>query len=322
VVIFARSGTLTALQPYITDVHTVGDFTQEEVGRLAAAVVERYNHLQAYAIYQFARTKTLPVPERTSSQRISGLGVSGTVEGHTVMVGRTRLLEEHGIELAPARAFLEECSKRGDSRACVAVDGKLAAVIAYQDPVRPHAAEVLTELRQLGVREIAMTTGGSQEAANALAQKVGIDKVFPRSLPEDQAEIVKRYRKQGFKVAVVGDDVDDALALEHADVGITLEGGADVVRYRADVILTEGLEGLVDAIEIARQGMQLARQNMFVVSAPNWLGLALTATGRVGGELPTLLNNGSVILGAANGMRPLLVQDEADDATDERTLLD
>ncbi|HEY9774904.1 MAG TPA: HAD-IC family P-type ATPase [Planktothrix sp.] len=322
VVVFARSGTLTALQPVVSDVFICNDFSVEEVTTLAAAVAERYNYLQAYAIFRYAHVKTMSVPQRTSSQRIPGLGVSGQVNGRTVVVGRTRLMEENGIDLSPAAAFLETCRERGDSRACVAIDGKLAGIIAYQDPLRPHADSVVKELHALGIKEIAMMTGGSQESADSLAKKVGIDKVYYRTLPVDQAEIVRAYKKLGRKVAVVGDDTDDALALEVADVGITLESSADVARYRADVILTEGLPGLVDAIEVAREGMQLARQNMFVVSAPNWLGLGLTVTGRVESVVATLLNNGSVIVGAANGMRPLLVKDEADVESEDRTLLD
>ena len=322
VVVFARSGTLTALQPSVTDVFIVNNFSVEEVTTLAAAVAERYNYLQAYAIYRYAHAKTISVPERTSSHRIAGLGVMGEVNGHTVMVGRTRLMEEHGIDLSPAQEFLQQCGKRGDSRACVSIDGMLAGIIAYQDPLRPHADSVVKELHALGIREIAMMTGGSQESAEALATKVGIDKVYSRTLPQDQADIVRQYRKQGHKVAVVGDDTDDALALEAADIGITLESSADVARYRADVILTEGLPGLVDGIEVARKGMHLARQNIAVVSAPNWLGLGLTVTGMVESVVATLLNNGSVIIGAANGMRPLLISDEADAESEDRTLLD
>ncbi|HEY9680452.1 MAG TPA: HAD-IC family P-type ATPase [Oculatellaceae cyanobacterium] len=305
-IIFVRSGTLTALKPSVTDVFVCNGFSVVEVMRLAAAIEERYNHLTAFAIYSYANLQRIPVPDRTSSHVVSGLGITGVVEGHAVVVGSTRLMEQNNIDLAEASTFLNDCQRRAESRVCVAIDGSLAGVISYQDPVRENASEVIAALKNLKI-DVAMATGGSQAAAEGLAKKVGIENIHYRVSPEEQATIIKSYKERGKKVAVVGYDVDDLLALEQADVAIVLATGTEVTRYRADMIVTsDSLLGLVEAIQIARNGMDLARQNLAVVSVPNWCGIALSVIG-MGSELTaTLLNNGPVILGAANGLRPLL----------------
>lgn len=306
-VIFARSGTLTQLKPFITEIHVSDGYALNDVTRLAAAVQQRYSTLGAYAIYNYTKKQSIPVPERTSSTILPGLGVEGEVDGQSVLVGSTHFMQTREIDLSSAHDFLQQCIERGDSRICVALSGKLAGVIAYQDPVRKEAKKVISALNGMGIAEVSMMTSGSQSAAETLASKAGISRVHFRALPEDMAKIVREYKDRGLKVAVVGDDVADALAMEQADLAITLSHGADVARFRADMVLTsDNLSGLVDAIKIARNGMSIARQNLVVTSIPNWIGLYLSLTQQTNFLAATLLNNGSVIVGAANGLRPLL----------------
>ncbi len=306
-IIFARSGTLTSLSPEITEIHTCGTYSMENVTRLASAVEQRYSHLGSLAIYNYAHLNSIPVPERTSSHVISGLGVGGEVEGHSVLVGSTRLMELREISLEPAREFLQKCAERGDSRICVSIDRQLAGVISFKDSLRKEIKRVIRALDRIGISEIAMMTGGSKDAAEALAGQAGIATVYARTLPADKAKVVQDYKLRGRKVAVVGYDTADSLALEQADVAITLGTGADVARHRADVVLTsESLRSLVEGIQIARSGMALAKENIVLVSAPNWLGMFLTVANQADFLSATLLNNGSVIIGAANGLRPLL----------------
>jgi len=312
-IIFARSGVLTSNVPVVTELFVVDGYTQDLVTSYAAAVEQQYNHIAAYAIYNFVEKHEIKIPERTNSSLISGLGVRGEVDGHTVIVGRTKLLEREKIDLSPAREFLDKCEKRGDFRVCVAIDGKLAAVIAYQDPLREEVGEVISRLKELGIKEIAMMTGGSEMAAKALAEKAGIPTAHPRTLPEDQALIVQQYRSRGLNVAVVGYDVDDALALEQANIAIALGSGADVARHRADVVLaSDNIRGIVEGIEIAREGMSLAQKNLVIVSAPNVFGFAISLFKSTDPVIATLLNNGSVIIGAANGLRPLLSNEDGE----------
>src|SRR5262249_52743923 len=153
-VIFARSGTLTQLKPFVTEIYVCDGYSLEQVTRLAAAVQQRYNTLGAYAIYSYANMQSIPVPERTTSSIFPGLGVTGEVDGQSVMVGSTRFMESRGIDLSAAQEFLDKCVQTGDSRICVVLGSKLAGIIAYQDPVRPDAKEVVDTLHALGISEV------------------------------------------------------------------------------------------------------------------------------------------------------------------------
>ena len=318
VIIFARSGTLTELQPAVTKVHIVEGFSLEDVTRFAGAVEQRYNHLVAHAIYSFAEIKKIPVPDRISSSMVNGLGVRGNVEGHSVIVGSARLMQMENIDMSPAERFIEQCTESGDSKACVAIDGKLSGIIAYQDPLRKDAPEVISQLRELGIKKIVMCTGSSQSAADKLAKQAGITDIYALQSAEDKATLVRDFKREGLKVAVVGSDINDAIALEHADVAITMGSGAEIARHRADVVLdAKSLFGLVEAIKISREGMTLARQNLVMVSIPNWFGLMLSIFGGAEALSATLLNNGSVIVGVANGLRPLIEPDELEDDEDD-----
>ncbi|HEY9791384.1 MAG TPA: HAD-IC family P-type ATPase [Candidatus Obscuribacterales bacterium] len=306
-IVFARSGVLTAMQPHVTNVYVTDAYSMETVTRYAAALEQRYNHLTAHAISSFGNITQMPVPERHKVKAITGLGMAGDIEDHFVLIGSTRFMQMREIDLSQAQPMLEECQARGDARACVAIDGKLAGIIAYKDPMRPGTQHVIHALQELGITELAMASGGSQSAAETFARHAGIQRIYPRAMPEDKAEIVCNYKRQGRKVAYVGYDVADGQALEEADVAITLSSAQDVARYRADVVITsEGLISLAEGIRVARSGMALARQNLMVVSVPNWLGLGISLADETDVLSNTILNNGSVILGALNGLRPLL----------------
>ena len=303
VAIFAKSGTLTLHEPEVTAIYTNSGFEEKEIIRLAGAVSRRYDHQQAYAIYRYARDNHLEIPERVDSSLIKGMGVCGLVEEREVCVGRTSLMQERGIDIEAARSFLQDCESRGDSRACIAVDGTLAGVIAYNDPVRPEAPEVVKALGKMGV-EVIMITGGGEAAARAIAEKTGITDVRHRVSPEDAAEIVRAYRAKGLKVAFIGDDAKDARALEQANLSVTPSSGSDSAKFRADVLLVDGISGLTNGLLIARFAMRRARQDLLITTIPNVFGLTLSAAHRIDGATATAISNGSVLLGALNGIRP------------------
>ncbi|MDR3613383.1 MAG: HAD-IC family P-type ATPase [Candidatus Obscuribacterales bacterium] len=319
-IIFARSGALTSMMPAVTEVFTFDQFSVEDVTRYAAAVEQRYDHIAAYALYTYAKLNTIPVPERTSSKLISGFGVKGVVEGRDITVGSTRMMDNEGINISHAAKILEMCTTRGDSRICVAINGKLAGIIAYQDVIRKDTALAIETLRKIGIKEIAMTTGSSPASANNLARQVGITEIFANASPEDKADLVRRLQKRGLKVAVVGFDMNDTAALEQAHVAITLNTGGDIAKHRADIILTtENLNDIVDGIIIARHGMSLARQNLKMVSIPNLIGISLSSLNYTTELTAALINNGSVIAGALNGLRPMLSQSAQNTEAMERS---
>jgi Cu2+-exporting ATPase len=306
-IVFARAGALTAVKPRVTGVFACVGYSADQITRLAAGVLQRYNHLAAAAIYSYANINRIPVPERQSSRAIDGKGMLGDVDGHSILVGSTQLARENAIDLAEARDFLAQTHAQGHSRACVAVDGKLAGVIAYFDPLREEASEVIEALRNLGISELAVVSSGGEGAAAYIANQAGIAQYYHRTTPEEQSDIVQAYKKRGLRVAVVGFDTANTLALEQADVAISMGISADITRHRSDIVLTsDDLWGLVDGIKMSRSGMGLARQNILVTSIPNFLGLVLSLMGRGEFLAATLMNNGSVIVAAANGLRPLV----------------
>jgi Cu2+-exporting ATPase len=152
-----------------------------------------------------------------------------------------------------------------------------------------------------------MVTGDSEAPAQAAASEAGIDEVIARAFPGDKANVVLKLKESGHTVAVVGDGINDSPALAHADVAISLIGAADVARERAGVVLTDDdLHSLNEAIDIARNGIGLVQQNLFLVAVPNTIGLVLGAVGIIGPGIATVLNNGSAVLAALNSLRPLV----------------
>jgi Cu2+-exporting ATPase len=169
-------------------------------------------------------------------------------------------------------------------------------------------------LKKLGIREIAVMSSGGQAATEKIAREARIDNVHFQTTPEDQADIVKGYKQRGWRVAVVGYDAANTLALEQADVAISLGVSADSARHRSDVVLTsDDLNGLVEGIQLARSGLGVARQNILLTSIPNFVGLSLSLLNRAELLAATLMNNGSVIVAAVNGLRPLLDNPPPDD---------
>jgi len=259
------------------------------------------------------------VPERTESSIImNGAGVSAKVEGHLVLVASTSLLRQQGVDISAAHDFLDKSLKNGYTRACVVIDGQLAGVIAYEDPVREEAGDAVAALKRLGIKEFAVVTSGGEVAVQKAAKIAGIDKVYARAGSEEQAAIVKEYKRKGMRVAVIGHDAANTLALEQADVAVSLETGADIAKHRSDVVLTSNnLNGLVEGIEIARKGMRLARESLYATTAANVSGLMLSFFDKADFLHATLINNGSVILATANGMRPLLDRPQEDGDVEE-----
>ncbi|MBX9723242.1 MAG: HAD-IC family P-type ATPase, partial [Candidatus Obscuribacterales bacterium] len=198
---------------------------------------------------------------------------------------------------------------RGDSVAYVAFDSRLVGMIAYHDSVRPEAAPALARLRQQGIREIIMTSGDAGEPVERIANEIGVERVFTQLSPEEKADLIRDYQLKGLKVAVVGDDVSDALAMAQADLAIAMNDSTDVCRYRADIIITDNdLAHLPIAVDLSRTAMRYLRQNMLVLSVPNWAGLLLSITNRIGPIRGTVLNNGSVIIAALNGLLPAMIE--------------
>lgn len=310
VVVFARTGVITAGESEVTEVVAFGEQDPDQLLARAAAVEYRYHHPAARAIYRFAKAKKIDILERKNSELFAGLGVRAEVEGKKVKVGSRRFMKQLGISVDQAKDADAQIRGRSESVAYVAFDQELVGLVAYRDSVRREAVEALKELRCQGISELVMTSGDAGDPVDRIGKMIGVERVFAQLSPEEKADLVRDYQLRGKTVALIGDDVSDALAMAQADLAIAMNDSTDVARYRADIIITDDdLKHLPAMVGLSRTAAKHMRQNMLFVGLPNWVGLLLSVTNRIGPVRGTVLNNGSVILAALNGLRPALYKE-------------
>ncbi|WP_300019827.1 heavy metal translocating P-type ATPase [uncultured Roseobacter sp.] len=262
VIALDKTGTVTEGQPSLTDLVTADGFDRDKVLSLIAAVEAQSEHPIAEAIVRGAHTEGIAVPNATGFRSITGYGVAATVEGQEVMVGADRYMSREGIEIAALVETEAELAGRGRTALYAAIDGKLAAVIAVADPVKPASQEAIAALHARGFK-VAMITGDKRETAEAIARETGIDHVIAGVLPDGKVAALDDLRAGDRMIAFVGDGINDAPALAHADVGIAIGTGTDVAIESADVVLMSGdLRGVVNAVEVSRRTMSNIRQNL------------------------------------------------------------
>ncbi|ALA61099.1 heavy metal translocating P-type ATPase [Nitrospira moscoviensis] len=306
-VVLDKTGTLTTGRPEVTEVRAYGNAGRDKVLALAAAAEQRLNHPVAQAIVRAATDAKLAVPSRKSSDYSIGLGVTSHVNGYVVHVGCTRYMKKLGIDVPDdAQRDLARFGEQAVSPVCVAMDHRVIGLIGYADQIRSEAASVVQSLRDLGVKEIVMLTGDHPDVAAHVAKHVGITRYAADVLPERKLEEVKSLQQRGYRVAFIGDGINDSPALAHADIGIAVKGGADVAQDTAHVVLLNGdLAHIPLAIQLAREAVDLIHENWNIIAVPNTVALALACFGVLGPGAATLLSNGSAILATGNSLRPL-----------------
>ncbi len=270
-VLIDKTGTLTEGRPAVTEVHAfAGD--AREVLRLTAAAESRSEHPVGRAIVAEAAARGIVLPALSAVEAFraeAGYGLEASVEGHTVQVGAERWMDRVGVDIGPARAVVARLASEARTPVLAAVDGKLAAVIAVADPLKPGSARAVRALRALGLAPV-MVTGDGRSTAEAVARALGIDRVLAERLPREKAEDVRALQAAGEKVAFVGDGINDAPALAQADVGVAMGTGTDVAVEAGDVILMRGdLGALVSAVALARRTLAVIRQSFFWAYAYN-----------------------------------------------------
>jgi Cu2+-exporting ATPase len=309
-IVFDKTGTLTLGVPEVTNVvRTAPGFTEGEIAAFAAAAESNQSHPIADAIRRHAERIEAPrwEAELRSEQYRIGLGLEATVNGRRVCVGNARMMHEAGIDPAAGVRAQGDLASRGESCVMMAVDGVLAAVIAYADAPRPESRAVVARLRAAGRRRVLLLSGDSRAPVEAIARHVGIDEAIGDVLPENKADVVRRLKAEGRKVAMVGDGINDAPALAVADIGISLHGGTEVALETADVVLLEGgLARLPVVFDVADEAMARVKQVLGVVLVPNALAIAAGAFGLINPVMAAVINNGSTIAAAGHAVAPLL----------------
>ena len=278
-VIFDKTGTLTYGKPALTDIKLLGQWSEEEVLQIAAAVEKPSEHPLAEAIVEAARERQLQLKEVSSFEAVPGYGVVAELDGRQIRVGTRRLVEQAGLPIMDVEPLMAELESMGKTAMIVAVDEEIAAVVAVADTIKEESARAVKELQTQGI-EVWMISGDNQRTAEAIAKQAGITHVIGEVLPEGKANEVRNLQTQGRKVAMVGDGINDAPALALADVGIAIGTGTDVAMEAADITLMKGdVQGVADALYVSRQTMRNIKQNLFWAFGYNALGIPVAFCG-------------------------------------------
>jgi Cu+-exporting ATPase len=277
VVALDKTGTLTRGRPELTDLVTTEGFAEADVLALVAAVEASSEHPIATAIVEAARLRGLVSAPVEAFQAVPGYGVSARVAGRLVEVGADRFMEKRGLSVAAFDEAVARLGREGKTPLFAAIDGRLAAVVAVADAIKPSTPEAIRALQALGV-EVAMVTGDNRRTAQAIAARLGIDTVVAEVLPDAKVAAVERLRASGRSVAYVGDGINDAPALAAADVGLAIGTGTDIAIESADVVLMSGdLRGVVNAIALSQATIRNIEQNLFWAFAYNVLLIPVAA---------------------------------------------
>ncbi|MBI1684911.1 heavy metal translocating P-type ATPase [Caulobacter hibisci] len=272
-----KTGTLTEGRPSVTQILVVPGVDEADLLRLAASLERSSEHPLADAIVRAANDRSLPLTTPIDFDSPVGKGVIGQVEGRRILLGSPAFMVEQAIDTSALATTADALRRDGASAIFVAIDGKLAGVLAIADPIKTTTAEAVRQLKAEGLR-LVMMTGDNRTTALAVATKLGIDDVEADVLPQQKAAVVVKLRSEGRVVAMAGDGVNDAPALAAADVGIAMGAGADVAIESAGVTLLKGdLQGLIKARRLSRAVMRNIRQNLFFAFAYNVAGVPIAA---------------------------------------------
>ncbi len=308
-VIFDKTGTLTHGSPVVIDVISYErGITERHLLGLAAAAETKLQHPVANALRVKANELGANIPYCEETKYRIGLGVEGQVNGYYLHVGNERFMRQSEINVGVAQSDRAVLDEQGYSCVYVAIDGTLAGLVPFTDKIRPESRDVIQRLHEIGIRNSVMLTGDNAIVARSVGRRLGLSRQFADMLPADKAAVIQQFQRDGHMVAMVGDGINDSPALSFADVGIAMKHGAEVARELADVVLMEdSLWKLVKAVEISRGAVRLIHQNYAIVAGLNTLALGLALPGGlIIPEVTAVISNGSAILAALNGIRPIL----------------
>ncbi len=279
-IVLDKTGTVTTGRMSIVDVVATAQATSDEVLYFAGSLEDASEHPIAKAISASAQNRGITLGAVESFGNTEGLGVRGVVDGHAVIVGRQRFLEDWSLRLSDELATARDASEAaGHTPVFVGWDGEVRGMLVVADTIKDTSAEAIVALRRLGLRPV-LLTGDNVRAANSVGSRVGIDEVIAEVLPSDKVEVIRRLQAEGRVVAMVGDGVNDAAALAQADLGLAMGTGTDVAIEASDLTLVRGdLRTAADAIRLSRRTLATIKGNLFWAFAYNIAALPLAASG-------------------------------------------
>lgn len=308
-IVFDKTGTLTKAKPVVAQIVTFGEYSEEVMLKVAACLEEHFPHSMANAVVNEAKRRGLEHEEMHSRvEYIVAHGISSSVEGRRVIIGSYHFVfEDEKCRIPEGEQEKFDALPEEHSHLYMAVDGYLAAVICIHDPLREEAAQVMDELRGLGVSKLVMMTGDSERAARAIARTVGVDQYFSEVLPEDKARFIDGEKKQGRRVIMIGDGINDSPALSAADAGIAISEGAAIAREVADITISaDDLRELVTLKRLSSLLMQRVHGNYRFVISFNLALILLGISGVIPPSVSALLHNTSTLGISLKSMTDLL----------------
>lgn len=317
-IVFDKTGTLTKAQPTVVEVISFNEKLPDELLRIAACLEEHFPHSMAKAVVREAEKKHLVHEELHSKvEYIVAHGISSMLEDKKVVIGSYHFVfEDEKAQIPAEKQELFDHLSAEYSHLYMAIDGRLAAVICIEDPLRPEAAEVVKELKKTGITKVVMMTGDSDRIARTIAERVGVDEYYSEVLPEDKAGFVEKEKAAGRKVIMIGDGINDSPALSASDVGIAISDGAEIAREIADV--TIGADNLYEVVTLKKLSNALMKRIRKNYKAIVGINASLIALGVAGVFQPTtsaLLHNTSTLVISMKSMKNLLGKEENEEET-------
>ncbi len=309
-IVFDKTGTLTKAHPTVVDVVTFDDkYSEQEMLRVAACLEEHFPHSMAKAVVDAAEERDLTHEEmHTKVEYIVAHGIATTIDGKRTVIGSYHFVfEDENCIIPEEKQQLFDELPLHYSHLYLAIEGRLAAVICIEDPLRDEAAAVVNSLKKAGISKVVMMTGDSGRTASVIAKKVGVDEYYAEVLPEDKAAFVEKEKAKGRKVIMIGDGINDSPALSAANVGIAISDGAEIAREIADITVgSDDLYQIVTLKYISNALMKRIKSNYRKIVGFNSGLIALGVAGVLPPTTTALLHNSSTILISVNSMKNLL----------------
>jgi Cu+-exporting ATPase len=276
-IVFDKTGTITEGRPEVTDIITIDSVDRNKLLQLAASAEKGSEHPLGEAIVRGAEQNGLTLLKPDKFYALPGRGIEAEIGGKSLLLGNYKLMAEKQIDLLNLGDQSDRLASEGKTPMYIAVDNKLAGIIAVADVIKEHSAKAIRKLHEIGI-EVAMITGDNRRTAEAIAKQVGIDRVLAEVLPQDKANEVKKLQSEGKKVAMVGDGINDAPALAQADIGIAIGSGTDVAMESADIVLMRSdLMDVPTAIQLSKRTIRNIKQNLFWAFGYNVAGIPIAA---------------------------------------------
>lgn len=306
-VVLDKTGTLTAATPQVAEVVAFNGYERDFILQLTACVEEHFPHPVASAVVKHAADNGIVHDEEHAAvEYLLAHGIVSQWNGKRVIVGSRHFVEDdEKVAITAADDLIQRLGSQGHSLLFVAIDGRLAGLVALHDPLRDDAAGFVGRLQQQGITTI-MLTGDNPSTAASIASQLGINRWHAQALPEDKVRVVQELQATGHTVAMVGDGINDSPALSFADVGVSLKHGSDIARETADLLLMGGrLDDLLVARQISQEAMELLKNNFRIIMSINSIALAMAITGMAPPLLSAALHNAGTVGVALHALKPL-----------------